>query len=137
WPEGAVQWHAMAPPLGRPALRWMRTGAVTALAQQMGADVIIERYYNFGGEGILAATRLGVPGVLEVNAPVIDYPGSTKARLDKALLLEPMRRWRDRICRQTDLFVTTSAEILPSWVDKRRVLEIEWGADVDHFTPDA
>ena len=137
WPEGAVQWHAMAPPLGRPALRWMRTGTVTALAQQMGADVIIERYYNFGGEGILAATRLGIPGVLEVNAPVIDYPGSTKARLDKALLLEPMRRWRDRICRQTDLFVTTSADILPSWVDKRRVLEIEWGADVDHFTPDA
>jgi glycosyltransferase involved in cell wall biosynthesis len=46
-----------------------------------------------------------------------------------------MRRWRDLICRQVDLFVTTTAEILPAWVEKRRVLEIEWGADVDHFRP--
>jgi glycosyltransferase involved in cell wall biosynthesis len=66
---------------------------------------------------------------------VVDYPGSVKARLDRALLVEPMRRWRERICRQVDLFVTTTAEILPAWVERRRVLEIEWGADVDHFRP--
>lgn len=137
WPGGQVHWHTMGPPLGRPMLRWMRTGRLTELARQIRADVIIERYYNFGGEGIFAAARLGIPGVLEVNAPVIDYPGSSKARLDKALLIEPMRRWRERICRQTDMFVTTSVDILPPWVDKRRVLEIEWGADVNHFRPHA
>jgi hypothetical protein len=127
--------HAMAPPLGRSQLRWARRGAITRLAQEVRADAIMERYYNFGGEGILSARRLGVPGILEVNAPVVDYPGSGKARLDRMLGVEPMRRWRDRICRLTDLFVTPSAAILPDWVDRQRVLEIEWGADVDRFRP--
>jgi glycosyltransferase involved in cell wall biosynthesis len=136
WPNDAVHWHAMTPPFGQQAFRWARTGAVAALAGRVGAELIIERYYNFGGEGIFAAARLGVPAVLEVNAPVVDYPGSPKAKLDRALLIEPMRRWRDRICRRVDLFVTTMAEILPGWVDRRRVLEIEWGADVAHFRPD-
>jgi hypothetical protein len=50
WPPGGVRWHAMAPPLGQPYLRWMRTTAVTNLARRIEADVIMERYYNFGGE---------------------------------------------------------------------------------------
>ena len=135
WPDGRVIWHAMGPPLGRPMLRWARTSAVARLARRMNADVIMERYYNFGGEGVFAAKRVGRPAVLEVNAPIVDYPGSPKHRLDRALVVEPMRRWRDRICRHVDLFVTTTADILPGWVDRRRVLEIEWGADVDHFQP--
>ena len=127
----------MTPPFGRPELRWMRTGAVTDLARRIGADIVMERYYNFGGEGISAAARLGVPGVLEVNAPVIDYPDSAKARLDKALIVEPMRRWRERISARTALFVTTSAAILPAGIDRGRIFETEWGADVDLFRPDA
>ncbi|MCC7044967.1 MAG: glycosyltransferase [Acidobacteria bacterium] len=137
WPAGSVHWHAMAPPFGQHQLRWMRTGQVTDLARRLGVEVVMERYYNFGGEGVMAAARLGIPAVLEVNAPVIDYPGSLKSRLDRAMLFEPMRRWRDALCRRVQLFVTTSAEILPSWVERRRVLEVEWGADVDHFAPDA
>jgi glycosyltransferase involved in cell wall biosynthesis len=127
--------HSMSPPFGRQQLRWARRSAVTDLGRRVGAEAIIERYYNFGGEGILSAKRLGIPAVLEVNAPVIDYPGSEKARLDQLLLFEPMRRWRDRICRMTDLFVTPSAAILPPWIDRQRVLEIEWGADVNRFRP--
>ena len=137
WPAGAVTWHAARPPMGRAELRWMGAGTITALARDVRADVVMERYYNFGGEGVIAASRLGVPSVLEVNAPVIDYPGSTKSRIDRLLLVEPMRRWRDRICRMTSLFVTTSAAILPSWVDATKVLEVEWGADTHRFTPDA
>src|SRR5690606_38131697 len=137
WPAGAVHWHAMGPPLCRSELRWARTSAVVGLARAVHADVVMERYYNFGGEGVMAADRLGLPAVLEVNAPIIDYPGSLKSRIDKAMLFEPMRRWRDRICRRVDLFVTTSHDILPPWVERRRVLEIEWGADVDLFSPDA
>ena len=99
--------------------------------------MVIERYYNFGGEGVLAASDLGIPAALEFNAPVIDFPGSAKQRLDRALVVEPLRRWRDRICRLTSLFVTPSADILPSWVDRSKILEVEWGADVRHFRPDA
>jgi glycosyltransferase involved in cell wall biosynthesis len=141
WPTGPdhnpVHWHVMTPPFGQAVLRWTRVGAVTDLARRVGADVIMERYYNFGGEGIRAAKRLGIPAVLEVNAPIIDYPGSTKSRMDRALLVEPMRRWRDAMCRETDLFVTPTRGILPSWIDQAKVLEAEWGADVDHFNPEA
>ena len=137
WPAGAVTWHAMSPPFGMAMLRWQRAGAVAALARQIGADLIMERYYNFGGEGVLAARRLHVPSVLEVNAPIVDYPGSSKAALDRALLIQPMRRWRERLCRSVDLFVTPTAAILPSWIEPGRVLETEWGADTDAFRPRA
>lgn len=137
WPPGDVRWHALSPPLGQRVLRWARTGAVAALARQIGAEAIMERYYNFGGEGVVAARRLGVPAVLEVNAPIVDYPASAKARLDRVLVVEPMRRWRERLCRITDLFVTPSPEVLPDWIDRRRVLRAEWGADTRHFRPDA
>jgi glycosyltransferase involved in cell wall biosynthesis len=135
WPSGPVQWHALAPPFGRAELRWLRRRRLRALARDCRADVVIERYYNFGGEGVMAAADAGVPAVLEVNAPVIDFPGSSKERIDRALLFQPMRRWRDRLCRMTSLFVTPTADILPSWVDRAKVLEVEWGADVHHFRP--
>jgi glycosyltransferase involved in cell wall biosynthesis len=137
WPAGRVHWHAMAPWFGRAELRWLAHTGVRALAREVRADLIIERYYNFGGEGVLAARDLDIPAVLEVNAPIVDFPGSGKSRIDRALVIEPMRRWRDRLCRLTSLFVTPSAHILPEWVDPQSVLEIEWGADVDHFRPDA
>src|SRR5215207_11060712 len=82
WPEGPVHWHAMSSPLGRHELRWMRARALTGLARSVRAQAVIERYYNFGGEGVMAANRLDVPAVLEVKAPIIDYPGSVKARSD-------------------------------------------------------
>ena len=47
----------MAPPLGRQELRWARTRRRDAAGAGILADAIIERYYNFGGEGILAGRR--------------------------------------------------------------------------------
>jgi starch synthase len=135
WPASPVTWHALSPPLGVPALRWTRVGTVARLARRVGAAVIIERYYNFGGEGVLAARRLRIPSVLEVNAPIIDYPGSAKAALDRALLVQPMRRWRDHVARLASLLVTPTAAILPLWIDRHRVLEVEWGADITAFRP--
>jgi glycosyltransferase involved in cell wall biosynthesis len=137
FPEGAARWHALPPPLGLRHLRLLRTEAVRAFADKSRADVIIERYHNFGGEGMRAAKALGAIGVLEVNAPVIDYPGSPKALLDKALLVEPMRRWRDRQCRMADLIVTPAAGVLPEFVPRERIVEIEWGADTERFSPAA
>jgi alpha-maltose-1-phosphate synthase len=137
FPEGPVRWHALAPPLGLRHLRVLRTDAVRAFAERARAEVVIERYHNFGGEGMRAAKATGAVAVLEVNAPVIDYPGSPKARLDKALLVEPMRRWRDRQCRMADLFVTPAAEVLPPFVPRERIVELEWGADTERFAPGA
>ena len=135
--ESRVSWHTLAPPLGSVRLRLTRAPAVLAIARSLQPDAVIERYHNFGGEGIRAATRTGALAVLEVNAPVVDYPGSPKRALDRTLIVEPMRRWRDWQCRSADLLVTPSATILPRWVPRSRIVEIEWGADTARFHPGA
>lgn len=137
FPSNGVRWVAMAPPLGAKQLRWLRTGAVTRLARSVRPDAVIERYYNFGGEGITAAGATGALAVLEVNAPVIDHQGSGKALVDKALLVEPMRRWRERLCARADLIVTPSAAILPPGTPPPKIVGVEWGADTDRFHPGA
>lgn len=137
WPSSAVHWIPMSPPLGMNQLRWARSGAVAAIAARLRPDVIMERYYNFGGEAIRHARRMGARAVLEVNAPVIDHPGSAKAAVDRALLLRPMQRWRERLCEAADLIVTPSAAILPAGIAPGRVLEVEWGADTVRFHPGA
>jgi glycosyltransferase involved in cell wall biosynthesis len=137
FPAGPVRWHALGPPFGVRQLRLLKTGAVRALAATIRPDVIMERYYNFGGEGVRVARVMDVPLVLEVNAPVVDYEGSPKHALDRALLVEPMRRWRDWQCAAAALIVTPSASIVPDSVARERILEIAWGADTERFRPDA
>lgn len=137
FPAGPVRWIPMRPPLGRKELRWLRGPAVARLAAALRPDAIIERYYNFGGEGILAAAPAGAAAVLEVNAPVIDHPGSARRLLDRALLVEPMRRRRERLCRLSDLIVTPTAAILPPGTPASKVVELEWGADTERFRPGA
>ncbi|HEX5473710.1 MAG TPA: glycosyltransferase family 4 protein [Vicinamibacterales bacterium] len=133
----AVHWTAVPAPFGSPHLRLARATSIARLVRALRPDVIVERYHNFGGEAILAAAAAGALAVLEVNAPVIDYPGSWKGTLDRALLVEPMRRWRERIVRRADLIVTPSAAILPAATPRERILELEWGADTDRFRPRA
>jgi glycosyltransferase involved in cell wall biosynthesis len=132
-----LHWHHLASPGRRPHLRLLRAPAVRTLARHLRPDVVIERYHNFGGEGLLAARATGAIAVLEVNAPVIDHPGSAKAALDRALLLRPMQRWREFLIRRADLIVTPSSRILPSWVPSDHVAEVEWGADTERFRPGA
>ena len=132
-----VHWIWMRPPFGAQTLRWLRTRAVVRLAREIRPDVVIERYYNFGGEGIAAGRAVNATTVLEVNAPVVDFPGSRKAMLDKALLVEPMRRWRERLCAAADLIVAPAAEILPPSTPPAKIVRLEWGADTDRFRPDA
>jgi len=133
--DGDVRWIALPPPAGRKQLRWANTGAVRSLARDLKPDVIIERYYNFGGEGIRSAAEVGALAVLEVNAPVVDYPGSGKQLLDRALIFQPMRRWREYLCAQSDMIVTPSTAILPADTPSSKVVQLEWGADTDRFRP--
>ena len=137
FPDDGAKWIEMTPPLGLRQLRWLQTSRVMGIAEQFQPDVVIERYYNFGGEGMQAARRVNAVAVLEVNAPIVDYSGSRKRMIDRSLLIEPMRRYRDWQCRQADLIVTPRREIVPSWVPPDRIVELEWGADTTRFTPDA
>jgi glycosyltransferase involved in cell wall biosynthesis len=137
WPSQGVRWVPLPPPLGSPHLRLLRSRAVAALARGIRPDAIVERYHNFGGEAIRLARPLGAVGVLEVNAPVIDHPGSRKALLDRLLLAQPMRRWREHLCDSADLIVTPNAAILPPSIPAARLRVLEWGADTERFRPDA
>ena len=135
-PSG-VRWVSIPPPFGSPHLRLFRGRAIATLVRGFRPDAIIERYHNFGGEAIRLTRASGAIAVLEVNAPVIDYPGSTKTLLDRALIVQPMRRWREHLCDLADVIVTPNAGILPSSVPRSRVRVLEWGADTDRFRPDA
>jgi alpha-maltose-1-phosphate synthase len=135
FPAGSVRWIAMSPPFRANQLRWTRTPAVRRIVRTLTPDVVMERYYNFGGEGITAAGATGARTILEVNSPVLDYAGSPKARLDRALLFEPMRRWRERLCQRADAIITPNVGILPPGLDPRKIVRLEWGADTDRFRP--
>ena len=135
--SSAVRWVALPPPFGSTHLRLARSPAIATLARRIRPDAIIERYHNFGGEAIRLAPALGAIGMLEVNAPVIDYAGSAKARLDRALIVQPMRHWRERLCRIADVIVTPNPSILPAGIPPERIKVLEWGADTERFRPDA
>jgi glycosyltransferase involved in cell wall biosynthesis len=137
WPRGKVRWHDVEAPAGRPQFRLLASRTVARIARAVEPQILLERYHNFGGEGLLAARRGGAHYVLEVNAPVVDYPGSPKSKIDRALLVQPMRRWRDRQVRAAALVISPSRLILPDWVKDDQVLEIEWGADTSRFRPGA
>jgi glycosyltransferase involved in cell wall biosynthesis len=66
---------------------------------------------------------------------VVDHPGSRKALLDRVLIAQPMRRWRDHLCGLADVIVSPSAAILPATVPRERVQVLEWGADTERFAP--
>jgi glycosyltransferase involved in cell wall biosynthesis len=105
------------------------------LARAVGPDLIMERYYNFAGGGILAARRLGIPTILEVNASIVDPPEVFKRRLDDRLG-GPMRRWALAQCRWASRIVTPLHTTIPPEIPRAKIAELPWGADVERFTPE-
>lgn len=97
-------------------------------------DVVMERFYNFAGAGILLAHRRGIPSLLEVNAPIIDPPNSTKTRLDR-LLLGRMRWWAVQQAKWAAAIVTPLNTTIPPEVPRKRIHELPWGANVTRFDP--
>ena len=134
--DDRIRWIALPPPFRSTHLRLARGPQIARIVRSLRPDVVMERYHNFGGEALIAARSVNALAVLEVNAPVIDHPGSRKALVDRALIVQPMRRWREHVCRLADLIVSPSAEILPPDTPRDRICVLEWGADTDRFRPD-
>ncbi|MGI8586409.1 MAG: glycosyltransferase family 4 protein [Chloroflexia bacterium] len=109
--------------------------ALAGAARGFRPDVVMERYYNFAGSGLLYAHRHGLPALLEVNAPMVDPPGSRKERLDR-LLGRPMRRWAVRQGIWSRWIVTPLAATVPPPVPRSSIEEVNWGANVDRFRPE-
>jgi glycosyltransferase involved in cell wall biosynthesis len=127
-------WHRVA---WRPDHRLFRFRARAAVERVIGSvapHALMERYYNFGGEGILAAEKASVPSLLEVNSPVVDHPRSVKAALDALALVRPLRRRRERLCRAATALVSPLVEIVPDFA-REKTVRVSWGANVDAFHP--
>jgi len=129
-----VRWHRVAwwPP--HRFFRFRARRSVAAVADAVRPDVIMERYYNFGGEGIATARTRGVPSLLEVNSPVVDHPGSLKAALDAAMVVRPLKRYREAMVRDATALVAPTPEIVPAFARARTEL-VSWGANVEAFSP--
>lgn len=122
------------------ATRWRKELALLGLPRVRRAmrafrpNVVMERFYNFAGAGVLASHRQGIPSLLEVNAPMTDPPGSLKTRLDM-LLLGSMKHWAVTQGRWSDAIVTPLASTVPPEVGREKIHELPWGANVERFDP--
>jgi alpha-maltose-1-phosphate synthase len=116
-----------------PSLAWLMTPRLRRLIRAWRPDVVMERFYTFAGGGILAAHARGIPSLLEVNAPVVDPPGSRKDRIDQ-LTGRTMRRWATQQCRWASRIVTPLATTVPEEV-RFKVEPLPWGANVSLFDP--
>lgn len=105
---------------------------IARLARAVQPDLVMERYYNFAGGGLLAARRLRLPTILEVNALVVDPPAVFKRRLDDAIG-GPMRYWATTQCRMADRIVTPLHTTIPAEIPRKKIVELPWGAAVERF----
>jgi glycosyltransferase involved in cell wall biosynthesis len=130
-----VEWHRIDWRPGFRVFRFRARSTVARIAGDVQPDVVIERYYNFGGEGITVAAERGTPSLLEVNSPVLDHPGSLKAALDAVALVRPLRRYRERLCRLASALVSPLPDIVPAFV-RGKTETVTWGANVELFAPE-
>lgn len=132
--DGELHLHPLRRGLPVPQLEWTRAGQVLRLARRLRPDVVVERFYTFGGTGLLAARRLGLPAVLEVNSPARPYPGSLRDALDRLTLVRPVDRWRRRQLGMADAYYATSELLLPEELQDRVTVVVN-GVDPDRIRP--
>lgn len=132
--DGGVVWHRISWRPHHRLFRFRARRAVDAIAAAVAPSVVMERYYNFGGEGIAVAARRGIPSLLEVNSPVVDHPRSLKGALDAALVVRPMRGYRESLVRKAAALVAPIPEIVPDFARPRTEV-VTWGANVEAFAP--
>ena len=118
----------------RKELALLGISRVASVMRRFRPDVVMERYYNFAGAGVLLAHRKGTPALLEVNAPMVDPAGSLKSRLDR-MALGSMRRWAVRQALWSRAIVTPLKSTVPQEIPGDRIHELPWGANVDRFNP--
>ncbi|MEO5760910.1 MAG: glycosyltransferase family 4 protein [Vicinamibacteria bacterium] len=124
-----IQWTP-----GHRFFRFRARPAIDGLIAKLKPDVVMERYYNFAGEGIHAAEAAALPSLLEVNSPVIDHPGSFKGVLDRLMITRPLRRYRERMVRSASALISPVREIVPEFAYPKTHL-VTWGANVEAFHP--
>ncbi|MBA3377359.1 MAG: glycosyltransferase family 4 protein [Chloroflexia bacterium] len=100
---------------------------------RMRPDAIYERYSLLGTTGVELARELGIPHILEVNAPLSEE----HARHRGSAFPQMIRRTERRILAAADQVIAVSEPlgqwIVESGVDPDRVTVVPNGVDVDRF----
>ncbi len=133
-PLDGVQIHYLRRFLPVTLLEWTAGRAIRSLIAKIRPDVLVERFYTFGGAAIAAAHRAGVAAVLEVNSPARDYPGSLRDTLDKLTIVRPVDRWRRRQLERCAAIYTTSRHLIPPELQDSATVIVN-GVDIERFTP--
>lgn len=104
-----------------------------------GFDVIHERFTKLSIGGVLAARKLGIPVVLEVNADILDEWDSFGQGLRGLQRL--VVRWNAAFCfRHATTIVAVSSplktQLVKAWnLPIEKIVVLPNGADVEHFQP--
>lgn len=106
---------------------------ISRLVQALAPNALMERYYNFAGCGLLAAQKLKIPSLLEVNALIVDPPEIRKRRIDDRLG-RPMQGWALAQCRMATRIVTPLHTTVPAEIPRSKIIELPWGAAVERFS---
>ena len=131
-----IEVYRVLPLIPRKLLEWLALPSILWLARRWKPDVILERYYNFGGGGIITGALLGIPSVLEVVSPVVDHPGSKKALIDHLFIIRPMKRYREWLCRRSKAIISPIREILPEGLPEGKIHLLHTGANLALFSPE-
>ncbi|HEX2910881.1 MAG TPA: glycosyltransferase family 4 protein [Chloroflexia bacterium] len=108
---------------------------ISMLARAIRPDLIMERYYNMAGAGMLYAHRHQLPSILEVNALMVDPPGTRKHKVDQKLGRR-LEGWATKQCRWAGRIVTPLHTTVPASIDRAKIAELPWGANVERFSPE-
>ncbi|HET6547539.1 MAG TPA: glycosyltransferase family 4 protein, partial [Solirubrobacter sp.] len=137
---GDVPLHRLPRPRGEPAAReraWMGAGAavVRALDALGPVDLVYERCSLFGEAAMAWAARRGVPGVLEVNAPLVDEHARHRGLVHRAAAEAAVRA----ALRDATAAIAVS-EPVAAWAraraaDPARVHVVANGVDVERIRP--
>lgn len=117
-------------------LEWTAASVVAREARRCSAQVVVERYSSFGGAGIRAAARLGLPALLEVNSPAFDPPGSPRGRIDGWIPGRPVRRYREWLLDRAAFVYATSPYLVEPARRDGRFRVVTNGFDPARHQPD-
>ena len=110
----------------------------TALLRDEPPDVLLVRHHDLGVSCVPVARRLGVPLVLEVNAPAAEARQYVDQYLHLGLLQEWTSGWK---MRRADAIVTVSSYLAAYLaehygIEPERITVASNGADLERFDPD-
>jgi glycosyltransferase involved in cell wall biosynthesis len=106
---------------------------VCEVLREFEPDFVYERHTLFGSAGRGAASELGVPLVLEVNAPLAEEQAA-----HRGLVLQTVAWKLESEALLSADHIATVSTVLEKWlvqlgVDKQRILVLPNGVDVDRF----